>query len=281
MISQQQKAKLFHQLHYSGEILILPNIWDPLGVLLLDDLGFPAVATASAAIAYSNGYNDGEHIPFDDLVKKLKDIANRVSIPVSADIESGYARDNYQLQKNIQRLIESGIVGINIEDTDAGTDLLLSADIQCKKIETIRRAADDMGLSLFINARTDVFIAGNYEGTPDDKLKEAIKRAHTYKSAGADGFYPILLKEENAIREIVETVDMPVNVIMMPGIPDLSALQQIGVARVSLGPGFLKIAIKAMKDLSLKLKTAQGMNEVISNDVTSDYLKKLVSKNQA
>ncbi|HVZ97652.1 MAG TPA: isocitrate lyase/phosphoenolpyruvate mutase family protein [Chitinophagaceae bacterium] len=274
----QEKAHLFHQLHRSGEILILPNIWDPLGALLLEDMGFPAVATASAAIAYSAGYNDGENIPFDDLVKKLKDISDRVSVPVSADIESGYAQDNEQLQRNIRQLIESGIAGINIEDTDAKTGSLLPAALQCKKIETIRKTAGNMGVSLFINARTDVFIKANPGGSTEDQLKEAVKRAHAYQAAGADGFYPILLQEEDAIKEMVQAANMPVNVLMVPGMPELSILRRMGVARVSLGPGFLKIAMNAMKQLAAKLKAGEGTEEVASNNITSDYLKMLVNK---
>src|SRR5690348_2293260 len=123
---QKNKSILFKELHYSKEILMLPNIWDPLGALLLEDIGFPAVATASASVAYANGYNDGENISFDDLIRLLANITNRVAVPVSADIESGYARDLNQLEENIYMLIEAGVAGINIEDTDEHTSELQS-----------------------------------------------------------------------------------------------------------------------------------------------------------
>lgn len=275
---QKNKSILFKELHYSKEILMLPNIWDPLGALLLEDIGFPAVATASASVAFANGYNDGENISFDDLIRLLANITNRVAVPVSADIESGYARDLNQLEENIYMLIEAGVAGINIEDTDAKTDLLLPANKQCEKIAIIRKAAGNMNAPLFINARTDVFIGDTFTGTGEEKLKEAITRGKAYKDAGADGFYPILLNDENAIKEIIETVSLPANIMMMPGIPGLATLQQIGVKRISLGPGFLKIGIRAMKDIASRLRKGDGVEEVTSNEITSGYLKKLVSK---
>ena len=116
--TQAEKAKQLHQLHHSGKLLILPNIWDVLGAKLLEDLGYEAIATASAAVAYSNGYNDGENIPFSEVLHILQRIAGSVNVPVTADIESGFAANDNELEKNMRQLIETGIVGINVEDTD-------------------------------------------------------------------------------------------------------------------------------------------------------------------
>src|SRR5215470_7542584 len=125
ILNQRQKAEQFRDLHHSGKLLVLPNIWDPLGALLLESLGFRAVATASASVAFSNGYDDGENIPFSLLLTLLKRIAGCVNIPVSADVESGFATDEVGLRNNLRQLIETGIVGINIEDTDKKTNSLL------------------------------------------------------------------------------------------------------------------------------------------------------------
>src|ERR1700733_10152682 len=152
-ISQKEKAERFHELHHSDKMLVLPNIWDPLGALLMESLEYPAIATASASVAFSNGYNDGENIPFDDLLLLLKRIVNSVSLPVTADIESGYADNDVQLKENIKLLIGSGIAGINIEDTDKKTNGLRSVETQCNKIRLIRKIADKMDIPLFINAR--------------------------------------------------------------------------------------------------------------------------------
>ena len=152
-ISQKEKAEKFHELHHSGKMLILPNIWDALGALLLESLGYPAIATASASIAFSNGYNDGENIPFNDLLTLLKKITTSVDLPVSADIEKGYADNDIQLEENIKLLIDAGIVGINIEDTNNKTNSLQAIEYQCNKIRLIKDVAGKMGIPLFINAR--------------------------------------------------------------------------------------------------------------------------------
>ncbi|HEV8286714.1 MAG TPA: isocitrate lyase/phosphoenolpyruvate mutase family protein [Chitinophagaceae bacterium] len=271
-ISQKQKAERFRELHHSGKMMILANIWDPLGAMLMESLEYPAIATASASVAYSNGYNDGENIPFEDVLSLLKKITNSVDLPVTADIESGYADNDAQLQENMTRLIGSGIVGINFEDTNKKTKTLESIESQCNRIKLIRKCADEMGLPLFINARTDVYLRG---GTFD----ELIKRGFAYKEAGADGFFPILLKQEDEIKELITQLKLPINIITFPDIPDLKTLSNLGVARVSLGPSLLKIAIRAMKELAEQLKNHEGLSSITDNEITSDYLKILVNKN--
>jgi 2-methylisocitrate lyase-like PEP mutase family enzyme len=275
-LMQIEKAKQFYDLHHSGKLLILPNIWDVLGAKLLEDLGYPAIATASAAVAYSNGYNDGENISFNEVLYILKHIANSVNVPVTADIESGYAANETELEKNIHQLIDTGIVGINIEDTDKQSKTLLPVEMQCERIELIKRISHERNMPLFINARTDTFVHEKNFASQQQQLDETIKRGNAYRAAGADCFYPILAHNRQHIQTIVEAMNMPVNILMMPGIPELNLLQQMGVARVSLGPGFLKYAIKAMRDLAIKLQQQQGLEEIAGNDITSDYLKKLV-----
>jgi 2-methylisocitrate lyase-like PEP mutase family enzyme len=267
---------LFYQLHHNSEILVLPNIWNPLGALLLQDLGFKAVATASASIACSNGYQDGEKYPFNELVLLLKRITQSVSIPVTADVESGYAKNNIKLKENIKRLVDTGILGINFEDSKHEEQKLVAKEEQAERIHLIKNTASEMGSSLFINARTDVFLKQN-NLSKEEKLNEAIQRGKLYKSAGADGLYPIFLKEQQSIKSIIDEVQLPINILMLPGIPGFAALKEIGVARVSLGPGFLKYAINSMKDVANKLLNYQGMEEITNNPVTSDYLNKLIS----
>lgn len=271
-----QKEKQLYELHHNERLLVLPNIWDPLGALLLEHLGYKAVATASASIAFSNGYEDGEKIPFNDLLSILQKIVKSVGIPVSADIESGYAENNLLLKENIKRLIDTGIAGINFEDSHHNNEKLFSVEEQSKKINLIRNTASQMGSSLFINARTDVYIKEN-NSSNEEKLSETIKRGKGYKEAGADGFYPIFLKEKKSIETIIKEVSLPVNILLVSGIPDFATLKEIGVARLSLGPGLLKTAINAMKNVAEKLLRFEGMDDVTNNAITSDYLKHLVT----
>ena len=278
-MTPKEKAKQFRELHHTGKMLVLPNIWDPLGALLMESLEYPAIATASAAIAYANGYNDREKIPFNDLLELLKKITASVNLPVTADIESGYAGNDNQLRENIKLLLNAGIVGINIEDTDHKTNSFQLVESQCDKIRLIRKVADEMDIPLFINARTDVYLHEKNFATAEAKFDEIITRGLAYKVAGADCFFPIALRQEEDIKELIAQVKLPLNIITTPGIPDLKTLSKLGVARVSLGPSLLKIAIKAMKQIALQLKDYEGLSTITENEITSDYLKNLVNKN--
>ena len=273
------KEILFNSLHHNGKMLILPNVWDPLSAILLESLGYKAVATASASIALSNGFSDGQKIPFQDVLRILRNIVNSVSIPVSADIESGYANDDTTLKENIKQLIDTGIAGINFEDSDHYGEGLISISEQCKKISLIREVASQQGTALFINARADVNLRPG-SLTAQQKIEELIKRGKAYKDAGADGFYPMIQKDEDGLQEIINEVKLPVNILLFPGIPDLESLQKMGLARLSLGPGLLKIAINAMKNISEKLLQQEGMSDITGNPVTGDYLNHLIAESK-
>lgn len=278
-ISQKKKAERFLELHHSGKMLVLPNIWDSLGALLMASLEYPAIATASASVALANGYNDGENVPFNDLLILLRKITGNVNLPVTADIESGYADNDIQLRENIKLLVNTAIVGINIEDTDNKTKSLQTVETQCGKIRLIRKVSDEMGIPLFINARTDVYLHGKNFATAETKFNEAMKRGAAYKDAGADGFFPITLTREKDIKRLIDQLKLPLNILTVPGIPDLKTLSKLGVARVSLGPSLLKIAIRAMRKLALELKDGEGLSSITENEITTDYLKNLVNKN--
>ena len=224
MSSQSEKADLLKKLHHSGKMLVLPNIWDAAGAVLLESLGYPAVATASAAIARAHGYDDGERIPFDLLLAIVSQIVKSVDVPVTVDIETGYATDNEALKSNIRRLIAAGVAGINIEDTDVLTREMLPIAEQVEKLKLIGRVAERESTRLFVNARTDVFLVS--PGLSEDqKLALAIERGRAYVEAGADGIYPIFATEEEAVKTLVNALKVPVNILAKDGSPDLDVLQ--------------------------------------------------------
>lgn len=275
--SQKEKARQLYHLHHADNPLILPNIWDVLGAKLLENLGYPAIATASASIAYANGYPDGEKIPFSDLLSMLSRISTSVNIPVTADIEGGYSIDDTRFRENIKLLIKTGIAGINIEDTNHQTKTIFSIERQSERIKLIRAISDESDIPLFINARADVLLYDKDFPTADSKQEELVKRGLAYKEAGADCFFPIALRQKDDIQRLLAQLNMPVNILTLPGIPDLKVLKEIGVARISLGPSFLKAAIKAMKSLAIELNHAEGLSSITGNEISSDYLKSLVS----
>ena len=272
---QPSKGKVLHDLHHNGKLLVLPNVWESLGAAVLENIGYPAIATASGATAFSNGYDDGEKLPFSDLLNILQRIVNSVNVPVTADIESGYALDNATLAENIRRLIGVGVAGINFEDSHHDEQKLTSINEQCEKIFLIKKVSTEMGMPLFINARTDVYLKTN-NLSEEEKLAQAILRGKAYKDAGADGLYPIFLKEKNAISTIIKEVELPVNILLLPNIPDFKELKEMGVARLSLGPGLLKVAINAIKNVAEKLLNFDGMNDVAQNPISMNYLKDLI-----
>ncbi|MBS1647767.1 MAG: isocitrate lyase/phosphoenolpyruvate mutase family protein [Bacteroidetes bacterium] len=274
---QKEKAEKLHQLHTEKELLILPNVWNVLGAKLLVDTGYQAVATASAAIAYSNGYQDGEKIPFSSLLSIIKNMVDAVNVPLTADIESGYADTDEHLCQNMKALIEAGVCGINIEDTCKKTQTLYDIKTQCRRIQLIAKTAKEMQVPLFINARADVLLYQDVFTSKEVQTAELIQRALAYQEAGAHCFFPIALKQKQEIETITRQLKMPVNILALPGIPDIKTLKEIGVARLSLGPGYLKIAIQAMKTLAEKLRQQEGLDSVLGNNITSDYLKTLIN----
>jgi 2-methylisocitrate lyase-like PEP mutase family enzyme len=248
-LTQADKAILFRNQHHSGKILILPNIWDQLGAKILEKAGYPSIATASVATALTNGYQDGEKIPFARLLKTVARITSAVSLPLTVDIERGFADSLFLLKENIRLLIENGAVGINIEDSHADHKGLFKIVEQCRKIEAIREVGIQCGVSIVINARTDIFLLK----TEKDAFSQAIERGLAYKAAGADCFYPIVMNNYEDISLLVKQVAMPVNVLLSKSTPDLNKLNEIGVARVSLGPGLLNHALSTMNQIAEEL----------------------------
>src|ERR1700749_3324965 len=244
--TQWDKAERFRAQHLDEKLLILPNIWDALGAKLIQQIGFPSVATASVATALSNGYPDGEHIPFGELLTVVNKISSAIDLPLTVDIERGFADTIPRLKENIRLLIENGGIGINIEDSWADHKGLNSIDDQCRKIEAIRETSIQSGVPIVINARTDIF----FLKVENDPMTQAIERARAFKKAGADCVYPILINKYYDISRFVEEVQMPVNVVLLKPISDLQYLEKIGVARVSVGPNLLNHVLTIMKTVA-------------------------------
>lgn len=254
MKAQVRKAETFLALHHASELLVLPNVWDPLGARLLESLGYPAVATASAAVAYSLGYDDGERIAFDRMLAVVRSVAASVDVPVTADIERGYAEDLERLADNILWLLEAGAVGVNLEDSFSEGGALRDVAEQCRRIRAVRDAAAGAGIPLVVNARIDVYLSRTAP-TPEGMLRETIARGRAYLDAGADCLYPIGAGDRDTLAAIVEATGAPVNVYARKGVPPMRELEEIGVRRLSLGPGLLKTSLTAMKRVAEELRS--------------------------
>jgi 2-methylisocitrate lyase-like PEP mutase family enzyme len=233
-MSQKDKAARFAELHSTGTPLVLYNAWDAGSAKTIAQAGAAAVATSSWSVAEAQGYHDGEDIPVSLAEQIIERITASVDVPVSVDFEGGYTDDDDELTENISRLLQLGIVGINFEDRVVKGSGLYDIDRQAERISAIRTAADTQGVTLFINARTDLFLGQDNE--PSEATDDAIARSKAYAEAGASGFFIPGLQEEKLITRIVGGSPLPVNVMVMDGVPDNQRLAAIGVSRISYGP---------------------------------------------
>jgi 2-methylisocitrate lyase-like PEP mutase family enzyme len=232
-------AERLRSLHVPGRPLILPNAWDVASAQRVEAAGFPVVATGSAAVAASLGFDDHEAAPADAMLAAVARIARAVSVPVTADLEAGYGLEPAEL---VNRLLAAGAVGCNLEDTDHRRDRLIDAEQQSSWLAAVRTAADRTGVPIVINARTDVFLRA--EGPADSLVGEAIHRGRRYREVGADCVYPIWVVDEDAIGALVEGIGGPVNVYARPEAPSIARLTELGVARISYGPWLHRLALR-------------------------------------
>ncbi|WP_420403580.1 isocitrate lyase/PEP mutase family protein [Nisaea sp.] len=236
-MSQATRARTFSELHRKGDPVLLFNIWDAGSARAVAEAGAKAVATGSWSVAGAHGYGDGEAIPLELLETVSERIAASVDLPLSVDFEGAYAADPEGVTANVARIVEAGAVGINFEDQVVGGEGLYSVAEQAARIEAARAAGEAAGISLFVNARTDLFLKDREPANHPALMEEAIERARAYAAAGASGIFMPGLKTPELIRQAVEAVALPLNILIMPGVPEPKELATLGVARVSYGPG--------------------------------------------
>ncbi len=215
----------FKKLHDGSKLLHLPNAWDAGSARLFESLGASAIATTSAGVAWAQGYADNDHLPVDNAVAVAANIARVLTVPLSVDFENGYSFDPEQVARNVLRLIEAGVAGINLEDGNDAPSLL------AEKIRAIRK----QGRYIFINTRTDVYLRGL--APEGERVAEVLKRAALYKEAGADSLFVPGICKVDEIRAVVAGAGLPVNVMDWPGLPSADELHKLGVARLSAGSG--------------------------------------------
>ncbi len=234
MTAQADRATAFHALHQGPEPLKLANAWDAGTARLIEHAGAKAVATTSAGVAWAHGYPDGDALPVDLLVGTIRGIVRAIKVPLTVDIEGGYAVDAVGAAVTVARVIEAGAAGINIED-GAG-----SPDVLAAKIAVARAAAVQAGVNLYINARTDIYLRGL--APKAERVSAVLERAAKYRAAGASGIFVPGLSEPDEIGAIVAGVGMPVNLMAWPGLADAAELGKLGVRRLSAGSGITQAA---------------------------------------
>ncbi|MFF7750954.1 isocitrate lyase/phosphoenolpyruvate mutase family protein [Streptomyces sp. NPDC007971] len=232
-LSLREHALALRALHVPGRPLVLPNAWDPVSAAVVAEAGAAAVATTSAGLAWALGAADGDRLGRDRALAAVARIVAAVGVPVTADIESGYADDAAGVAETVDAVLAAGAVGVNIEDArhEAGGEPLRPVAEQAERIAAARAAADRAGVPLFVNARIDTFLRG--AGGVDLTLE----RAAAFRAAGADGIFVPGAVDPQTVKALVAGVDGPLNVMVGPGAPSVAELAALGVARISAGAG--------------------------------------------
>ena len=243
---QAEKAERLRKLHHGPKILAFPNAWDAVSARILEELGYPAIATSSAAVAFSLGYPDGQRISRGEMLAAVERIATAVRVPVSADTESGYGKTPEEIADFTKALLASGAVGLNFEDItgdDESTHVELG--LQVKKIRAIRETSAALGVPLVINARTDIYLMPI--GPEATRFERTVERLRAYREAGADCLFAPGVSDRETIAKLVKALGAPLNILVSQDCPSLDELEKMGVARLSAGSSAMRAAMGAFQ----------------------------------
>lgn len=260
---QKRKADDFLALHHAPTIFILPNAWDVASAKVFELEGFKAIGTTSAGISATLGYPDGQHMSLAENMEVVRRIVENTALPVSADIEAGYATSIEGVVEAAREVLNAGAVGLNLEDgTGDSTAPLFDKVLQQDKIKAVRQIAEARGIYLVINARTDVYLV---DDASTHCLRHAIDRGNAYKEAGADCIFvpDVGGLDKNAIATLVKEIDAPINIVAGATTPPIPELQDIGVSRVSVGPRPMRAVLSLLRKIAKEWKTT-GTYELMS-----------------
>ena len=248
MTSQADKAHQFLSLHRPGDPLLLPNPWDLGSARLLASLGFKALATTSSGFAATLGRNDGK-VSRDEALVHAAVIVAATDLPVSADLENGYAHEAGAVAETIRLGIEVGLAGGSVEDfTGWDEDPIYDRQVAAERIAAAAEAAHAGPVRFVLTARAENYLHGRRD------LADTIARLQAYQEAGADVLYAPGLRDINDIRRLVYEVDRPVNVLAIGGAPPVPELAEAGVARISVGGSFAFTALGALVEAATELR---------------------------
>lgn len=271
--SQSDKAEYFRSLHHGSGVLVLPNAWDVPTARLLESVGFRAVATTSAGMMVSLGYEDGERIPFPEFLSVVSRIARVLTVPMTVDAVAGFGVGVREVVGSVRQIVGAGAVGINIEDFEHESKKLFRVEDQVEKIKAIKSLGETTGVDLVINARTDAFRYA--EGEEEDRFKEALRRGESYRDAGADCVYPMGLTQSSLIKEFVRALDFPVNVMLTNSTPSVRELEALGVKRLSFGPAATYAVMAFLKKAAKEVLEKGTYTTLTAETITYDELNSL------
>ncbi|WP_338250024.1 isocitrate lyase/PEP mutase family protein [Dictyobacter halimunensis] len=249
---QKERARRFRSLHQGAPMLVLPNVWDAASAQVIEQVGFPAIATTSSGVAAALGYEDGQRITREMLVEALARITRVVNLPVTADIEAGFGSSIAEVLQTVREAMATGVVGINIEDSrkQPGSGLV-DMSYQVELLTALRELATELDVPFVINARVDVFLLKI--GEPEDRFEHAVRRANAYLRAGADCVYPIAHLDYETIGRLVQAIDGPINIMGGRAGTTLAELERLGVARVSLADSLMDSMLAHLRAVAVEV----------------------------
>ncbi|NOT73590.1 MAG: isocitrate lyase/phosphoenolpyruvate mutase family protein [Cyclobacteriaceae bacterium] len=234
----------FLALHQQSEPLLIGNVWDVPSAIVFEKQGFAALGTSSASVAETLGYADGEAMSFDEYLFVVKHIADHSKLPLSVDLESGYADTPEGIAANLQRLHAAGVCGVNLEDSEIvdGNRSIVDAKKFTEKISRVISILNAGNIKMFINLRCDPFILGL-----PNALEEVLSRIELYQSTQAHGLFVPCITAIEDMRKVCQKSKLPINVMCMPNLPDFNEMKNAGVKRISMGPFLSRNVYKQME----------------------------------
>jgi len=272
---QAQKAERFRRLHQGCRILVLPNVWDVASARIVEELGFPAIATSSAGIAASLGYADGQRISRYEMLDAVARIARAVQGPVTADMEAGYGTTLEDMADTARMIVASGAVGFNLEDV-TGSDESSHVDLplQVEKIRTIREVCMSLGVPLVLNVRTDIYLMPIGEAA--SRFERTVERLRAYRKAGADCLFAPGIQDGATIAKLVQALGAPLNVLVSSGTPPLAELEKMGVTRASVGSAVMRATLGLVRRIGKELLEKETYSSLFEGAVPYDEIQQML-----
>lgn len=275
--TQVQKAEELRKLHHGPRTLVLPNVWDVASARVVEELGYPAVATSSAGVAFALGYPDGQRVSRDAMLEVVARIARSVRVPVSADMEAGYGTTVEDMAETAKALVAAGAVGLNLEDVTGDTESSqVETELQVRKIRMIREVSAKLGVPLVINARTDIYLMPI--GPEATRFERTVERLRAYRDATADCLFAPGLSDRGTIEKLVKAVAAPLNILASAGCPALTELEKIGVARVSVGSGMMRATLGLVRRIGKELMEAGTFSALFEGAVPFAEVNRLLGR---
>jgi 2-methylisocitrate lyase-like PEP mutase family enzyme len=239
---QAEKAERLRKLHHGPRILVLPNAWDVASARIMEEAGYPAIATTSAGVAASLGYPDGQRISRGEMLDVVARIARAVRVPVTADMEAGYGTTVEDMVETAKAVVAAGAVGMNLEDLTGNNESpLVETTLQAEKIRAICVTSSALGVPLVVNARTDIYLMEI--GDAATRFERTVERLRAYRQVGAACLFAPGVRDRETISKLVKALGAPLNILVTPGCPSLGELEKLGVARASAGSAVMRATL--------------------------------------